>query len=330
MHPPYSVLLLCLLLAPLAAAGATLHVAPTGSDGGPCSPQAPCRTINGGLARLTGGDTLLVAPGDYHEIISDSRTAIASGSAGAYTTIKAVPGTVRLTATPQGEESSLVSLTSSSSHHIRLEGLVLDGGNSMTNCGVFVHSHDLQIANVDCHHAQGGFIGSSRNVAFVNTASHDHGTNGCRGSGHSTEDGYCHGWYLATMEDNPGPWTFDGVSAYNNNGYGIQTYHTNMVIRNSVFRDNATGGIVGFGGTIGNNCFEGNRVHAILCDGCTLSGNRINEGGCGTPTAAGGPLPTTLPQPPPPAPRPSRLPGLPQSVPRGLPLAASPGVCPGR
>ena len=293
--------LLLLLLTTTPASAATLYVATTGSDGSPCSQQAPCRTINGGIARLQSGDVLIINGGTYHEIL----THIPAGSPGAFTTIRAAQaGTVRLTATPQGEITSLIELISAQQHHIRIEGLELDGGNRMTNCGQFLYSHDLEFVNVDCHHAQNGFIGSSRNVAFINTTSRDHGAVFCQGRGDPNHpppnDGYCHGWYLATMEDNPGPWTFEGVTADRNNGYGLQAYHMNFVVRNSVFRDNGTGGIVAFRGEITNNCFERNRLHAILCDGCSLSGNRINQGGCATPVGTG-----EAPAAPRPPPRPS-------------------------
>jgi hypothetical protein len=52
---------------------ATYHVAPSGSDATPCatatSASTPRQTLNGGLACLAGGDTLLVATGTYLELL---------------------------------------------------------------------------------------------------------------------------------------------------------------------------------------------------------------------------------------------------------------------
>jgi hypothetical protein len=88
-----AVLTLSLLLwsatLPLAA---TVRVGPSGSDQGPCTSTR--KTLKGGLACLSPGDTLLIAPGVYREQALD----IPSGTAEASrTVVKAeTPGTVTL------------------------------------------------------------------------------------------------------------------------------------------------------------------------------------------------------------------------------------------
>src|SRR4051812_31892253 len=76
-----------LTLSASAARAATRHVAVTGSDAGnDCSKEpAPCRTISHGIAAMAAGDTLIIGDGTY----TDSVTDMPSGSAGAYTTIRA-------------------------------------------------------------------------------------------------------------------------------------------------------------------------------------------------------------------------------------------------
>ena len=83
----------CLLVvwgAPAIASAADRYVATTGNDGGnDCTKQAsPCRTIRHGIGQLAGGDTLIVGDGTYAESITN----MPSGTAGAYTTIRAATG----------------------------------------------------------------------------------------------------------------------------------------------------------------------------------------------------------------------------------------------
>ena len=70
-----------------AANAATLYVAKSGVDAGnDCSKKStPCASITHGVAAMAGGDTLLLGDGTYTESI----TGMPSGSAGAYTTIRA-------------------------------------------------------------------------------------------------------------------------------------------------------------------------------------------------------------------------------------------------
>jgi hypothetical protein len=69
----------------LAANAKTVYVAKTGSDAAACTDQSPCATIKKGIGAMAGGDTLIIGDGTYAEAIMD----MPSGSAGAYTTIRA-------------------------------------------------------------------------------------------------------------------------------------------------------------------------------------------------------------------------------------------------
>src|SRR4030095_5675166 len=71
--------------APSLAAGATLYVSPSGSDGNTCSSALPCREIRRALELVGPGDTILVADGSYKGFdVSDMH-----GAAGSPITIKA-------------------------------------------------------------------------------------------------------------------------------------------------------------------------------------------------------------------------------------------------
>lgn len=80
-------ILLAAWLAPEVAGAATRYVATSGNDGGnDCTQEtAPCKTIGHGISAMAGGDTLVIGDGTYAESI----TGMPSGSAGAYTTIRA-------------------------------------------------------------------------------------------------------------------------------------------------------------------------------------------------------------------------------------------------
>jgi hypothetical protein len=71
------------------AHAATYYVAQNGgSDGNTCSadnPNSAKATINGGISCLRGGDTLVVKPGTYAELINDN---IPSGTAGNPTIVR--------------------------------------------------------------------------------------------------------------------------------------------------------------------------------------------------------------------------------------------------
>lgn len=68
----------------------------TGSDAGSCTSKgSPCKTIRGGIGKMSGGDTLIIGDGTYAtssntmDEAGGPTTIIPSGSLGAYTTIKA-------------------------------------------------------------------------------------------------------------------------------------------------------------------------------------------------------------------------------------------------
>jgi hypothetical protein len=52
---------------PVAAAGSTLYVSPSGSNAASCSWAHPCRTISHAVAKATAGSTVIVRSGTYHE-----------------------------------------------------------------------------------------------------------------------------------------------------------------------------------------------------------------------------------------------------------------------
>jgi len=134
-----------LLLAPSFAFAATYYVAPNGSDtAGNGSSSAPWATIGHGVSRLRSGDTLIVRAGTYYGVenfINTRRSPIASGSPGAYTTIRAEqPYSVRIrNSGGLGYWDGMIQLGSQDSY-IHIDGFIFDMRDT---------SYPEYIANID-------------------------------------------------------------------------------------------------------------------------------------------------------------------------------------
>jgi hypothetical protein len=118
-----------LWLAATAAQAATYYVATTGSDTtGDGSAAKPLSSIGAGLARMAGGDTLIVKAGVYQDkanFINPRIHRIPDGAPGKYTTIMAeTPYTVRIrNSAPLGYYDNLVLLEGS---HVRVDGFIFE------------------------------------------------------------------------------------------------------------------------------------------------------------------------------------------------------------
>ena len=128
----------------LSAHAATFYVSTAGADSVTCakaqSAQTPRRTINGGIACLAGGDTLIVKPGTYDEMVADFgglggyTVPVPSGSSWDHpTTLRAEPaGSVTLiVSNPVHNWPTIVGFDNH--RYISLEGFVIDGRWTMEN-----------------------------------------------------------------------------------------------------------------------------------------------------------------------------------------------------
>jgi hypothetical protein len=119
-----------LVLATLASAGvaqaATFYVATTGNDGNTCAQaqniNTPRLTIPMGVSCLVSGDTLIIKAGTYN---NQEITNPPSGSAGAYTTIKADPAGARPVIAPDyvNFQRGVYLSKGAANHHIEISGL---------------------------------------------------------------------------------------------------------------------------------------------------------------------------------------------------------------
>jgi hypothetical protein len=113
---------------PTAPAGA-VYVAPAGNDSsGTGSQSAPYKTIGKGLSKLASGGTLVVLDGTYAgqaNFINDGLTSIPSGTAAAYTVIRAA-NPLKARIQNSGPTNYYDSPLRIRGHHIQVDGFVFD------------------------------------------------------------------------------------------------------------------------------------------------------------------------------------------------------------
>lgn len=258
-------------------AASTWHVATTGS-GSSCTAVAPCNQVSTGVSKMTTSDTLIIHAGTYGGSTAGNLKP-PSGVSGAFTTIKNQPGeVVRLRPNSIGIDCILC--LDLGRHHIKLDGLILDGGDtsgSLTNKSTWLSAFpildnnqhtldsvaDITITNSEILRGRhSGFLVAGIRWTITNNDVHHNGTEGLQSP---TPD---HGLYYSARNG-----TLDNNLIRDNDCYGIQNYSSvglnvsgNVHTRNTYF-NNGCGGI-----TIENNnngVFANNVVYNNAPTGAT-------------------------------------------------------------
>lgn len=286
------------------AQAATYHVAPQGNDAASCaqaqSASTPRRTINGALRCVSGGDTVLVGPGTYNEQIADSAAAanpgyaivpVPSGSAQAFTTIKAAPlhGATLRASINGGSNPYIVNLSGSATRYVRLEGFVIDGekgASGMHECLTTWESRDIHFVDLHCKNATLGWSGAGENITFLRVWMTHIGGGAAGGAAPCTAGGQsggypglCHGLYAQAGSSRHGPIIVDNSRFEDINGYGVHNY-VPTIVRNSCFTKNWQGGIYSSTTlTAENNVITQSGTHGILAGYGTsiLRGNTVSQ-----------------------------------------------------
>ena len=262
----------------LSAHAATFYVSTAGADSVTCAQaqnaQTPRRTINQGIACLAGGDTLIVKPGEYDELLADYAGVphaagvtrpIPGGTASQPTVIRgASPGTAILTSSVENRGcASLVCLTRV--QHLLFQDLILDGTWTHENVVGFgeppaVFPAYLRFQHVEVRNGKGqGFNGKTDQLQLLHVDIHHngwrHGQTTCGIDGNNfcwqypdvyaaqACHGYCHGIYA-----HGDGWLIEGGRVYDNDAYGIHLYHgptTNTTVRNVTAYNNHKGWGIG-------------------------------------------------------------------------------------
>jgi hypothetical protein len=271
----------CLIGAQLTEA-ATYYVATNGSDSRSCSQAqnqaTPKGTINGGLACISGGETLVIKPGTYAERIGTGR--IPSGSSDSKRTVVKAETAGTVTLRPS---AGFIIHFSSTQGYITLDGLKLDGtlipevpetggikidgdGNGPPGGGHHITVRNMEITNIlhDSCVQIGGEYHVFSDVKISN----------CIGK----SDNGKHGLYWQAANG-----LLDRVEVVNTTGIGIQLYYSknsnavvNNVIRNSIFRNIGKRGIY-IGGK--NNEIYNNLIYKSGSDGQGDQGIKIQNTG---------------------------------------------------
>ena len=245
---------------------------------------------------MNGGDTLIVGDGTYAEFISTigypaghSGTAPPSGSAGAYTTIKAqnLHGVTLRPNSAGPDHQRIVNLDNV--HHLSIERFVLDANydqtvNLRTCAGTAPGAANIRFVDIDCKGGWQGFVGYGTNIEYIRIWSHGHGLSQtgvvhCKGTdGVNITPERCHGFYLSSGPT--GSFTITDSRMYDNDGWGFQSYQPNVVLKNNLFENNVSGGIIFSGfqnAQIYNNTFRGS-IGAWCGNGCSFVHNTFVGG----------------------------------------------------
>jgi Concanavalin A-like lectin/glucanases superfamily len=240
----------------LPAWGKTVYVGTSGNDLNGCDSTTPTtrrQTINGGIACLNGGDTLIVGSGVYAEIMNSGN--IPDGSSGTPTLVKseAFRGAILR---PNGG-GAMIEFQNKA--NITIDGFVLDGTNAgVGSGGVSFHGqsgslNNLLVMNVEIRNitaddqgtTSGGYTTTAgmgadgtnvNNVVMRNMLVHDIGMN-CQG-GNCCNECYGYGIYLSGNN-----YTLENSEFYNCTGWIVHGYTSgegstsNNTLRNNYFHN---------------------------------------------------------------------------------------------
>jgi hypothetical protein len=263
---PFYTIFLLLCLGGLSAQAATIYVRSTGNDATSCAQaknaSTPRKTINAGIACLSGGDTLIVGGGTYDECLSDGGTnPIPAGTSwSSATTIKAVPGeTVWLKTGSAGcpGGAGVLEVDKSSSQYIIFDGLNIDGING-GGYAIGTASNYIRFQNMEVKNTKSTAIKTDGYYnEFLNIDCHNNGLNPATAAG--AHCFYISGWYNLidhakihnnncngvqfSMEGGTVLYnTIQNSEVYKNGCMGIVAYPNSYVYNNLVY-NNGTGGI---------------------------------------------------------------------------------------
>jgi hypothetical protein len=273
----YTVLLL-LCLGGIAAQAATIYVKPQGNDATPCAQarqaQTPRRTINAGIACLSGGDTLIVGGGTYDEAIYDWQGAYAGGttsilpsgiSESSPTTIMAAPGETVWLRPSMAHPGGAAQIEIDNSRYIVMDGINVNfGGMTAYIVTAGKDSSHLEFRNMELTNSRHCGVGAYGNhLRFINMYVH----NNAFGPPASAGGQACHGFYVAGSNG-----LYDRIKVHDHDGYGLQFSCDgcggaggNNVVQNSTFYNNKQGGVVagGSNNNVFNSIFYNNGIGII-------------------------------------------------------------------
>jgi hypothetical protein len=241
----------------------TFYVAKTGTDEGPCTKAMPCQSINRGITRMSGGDTLIVHEGVYKETFDcksfpERDSCIPGGTDWTTATrIVAAEGEV-VKIKPKAKRTSfrVFGFSDPEARYIILDGLIIDA-TAVSGEAVKITSGASHIRLVNCEIrnssiSHGVLITNGKGVSefneIINCRIHDNGNSWV---GPASPP---HNIYLQTGNN-----LVDGCDIFNS-PHGVAILHfdggSSNVFRNNVIHENLDGIILGGDNdTVYNNVF---------------------------------------------------------------------------
>lgn len=233
-------LLLLLLLSFGMAQATTYYVATTGDNvNNDCtdaqSPSTPKQTVNAGVGCLSGGDTLIVASGNYAETVS---TAIPSGSGGAPTIVQAasVGGAVFQPG------CGFCTVFDISNSYITVMGFVFDGQGSSKGQAIVLRNSAGNVTITSNEFKDWLGANNSSGTLGMMLATNGSG-NVIRGNsfhdlGNNDVDGQCSSCYTYAIYLPTSGVLIENNTFYNISGYAIHMYSSGAATDNNVIRTN--------------------------------------------------------------------------------------------
>jgi uncharacterized repeat protein (TIGR01451 family) len=250
-----AVLLVTILVSQPVRAAGPWYVAPTGSDGNTClSAVSPCATINGALAKISPGDTVLVATGTYTgtgtEVVTLNISATLSGGWNSGFTTQTGMSTIDGQGARRGVTVNS-GVTAILEYFVVRNGFLLNnGGDGIFNSGTVTLNNST--------------VSGNKNGVY-----NDHGTLALNNStiNGNTERGIINNLGSMTISNS----TVSGNSTQLDSGGGIFNFGT-MTISNTTISGNSAGNSGGSGGGGGSGIYSNG---VLTLNNSTVSGNTI-------------------------------------------------------
>ena len=154
--------------APVAAAGTTRYVAPSGNDNSDCSGSAnPCKTIGYAVGQAQSGDTISIGAGTYAEHLDIEKNLTLAGTGARVTVIDGSSSSGTVVTIGHTNTAAVVTLSGMTIEH----GSTTGAGGGIVNAASLTLANSMVISNTAAGGtaAGGGGIASDGPLALTNS-----------------------------------------------------------------------------------------------------------------------------------------------------------------
>ncbi len=222
------------------SAGATFHVATTGSDSAAGTEAAPWRTVQKALGVLRAGETVMVHGGVYSQNLTLSR----AGTAAAPITVRNAPGEAAVLRPASGSGDDIPLQIGNGAAFVRFYGLTFERatGSSTANVYAWGNAHDVEISGCEIRDSQRQGFFSEKTVSRIHIIGCTFRGNGGSGPVQQDHNVYVQGSHNAVLGN-----LLTGAV----NGFGVQVYPSSdhaLIAGNTITGNFRDGIVIGGGG----------------------------------------------------------------------------------